>query len=301
MKRTLLGLLFTLSVLYAPAGIYRHDVVKKEYTDLGASPEFDCVGRVLKTGEKGDASCVLISEKYLVTAAHVVILTKTKPEEHNMNGVKMTVYKTVSSEPGKPEDFTFRFKGKDYRAKRIMIHPAYLAEDTKGNCDIALVELTERVAGVKPAVPNNNSEWALHKKVTGVGYGASGPANKPQDVTARLEKIAGENTIDSVGGYRFNGTPTLLMADMDHPDNSSCNKMGAAKPCELEYMLGGGDSGGGLFCQVDGEWRLVGISAGTNTDIQVLLTTGYYGQTMSWTNITPFLTWMKELKYNVGE
>ncbi len=298
MKKVFLTSLTLLYFLPSPGGIYRHDVDKKKYTDAGRSPEFDCVGEVIPK-EKGDgASCVLISDKYVLTAAHVLIKSKTKAEDQDMNGIKLTVYKVVSSEPGKPEDYTFRFKGKKYKAKRIMIHPAYLDEATKGNCDIAIIELETRIEDVKP-VMLYRSDDLLNQKVTGVGFGVSGPANKPEDVSPRHDKIAGENIIDSIGGFKYDGLPTLMFADFDHPSKSECNKMGSAQPCAYEYMVGGGDSGGGLFCKTDGEWRLTGLCTGAQTDIQTLLSTGYYGQTMSWTSVVPFIKWIKENRYEV--
>lgn len=298
MKKFILSGLGLLFFIASPAGIYRHDIGKKAYMESGSSAEFDCVGEVLPKEGDGAASCVLISDRYVLTAAHVVVQTKRQAEDKEMNGIKLTIYNVVSSQPGKPEDYLFRFNDKKYKAKRIIIHPAYLDSATKGNCDIALIELEERIEGITP-VPLYHSSELLHRQVTGVGFGVSGPANKPEDVSPRHEKIAGENTIDSIGGFIYDGMPTLMFADFDHPENEKCNKMGLATACAREYIVGGGDSGGGLFCKVDGEWRLSGLCTGSHTDVQTLLTTGYYGQTMSWTSIFPFIKWIKETRYNI--
>jgi hypothetical protein len=298
MKKLLLTGLAAFIFYSSPAGIYRHDVDKKKYTEAGNSAEFDCVGEIIPKEKDGSASCVLISDKYVLTAAHVIIQTKTKAVDKEMNGMKVTIYEPVENRVGRPDEFIFRFKGKKYKAKRIIIHPNYMNEATKGNCDIAIVELETRVEGVKP-IPLYRSDDLLHKQVTGVGFGVSGPANKPEDVSPRHDKIAGENTVDSIGGFVYDGSPTLLFADFDHPTNKDCNVMGSAQPCANEYIIGGGDSGGGLFCKVDGEWRLAGINTGSYTDMHVLLSTGYYGQTMSWTSIVPFIKWIKENRYEV--
>lgn len=70
--------------------------------------------------------------------------------------------------------------------------------------------------------------------------------------------------------------------------------MGSATPRPLEYICGGGDSGGGLFRQIENHWELIGICAGSSTDIPQLLKTGYYGQIMSWTRIAGFEKWITE-------
>ena len=132
----------------------------------------------------------------------------------------------------------------------------------------------------------------LHAHVTGVGFGVSGKADKPESVVPLSKKIGGQNVIDSIAGYAYIGHPTLLMCDFDHPVNAACNRMGSANPRPLEYITGGGDSGGGLFRESDGEWELVGICSGADTDIETLLSTGYYGQTMTWTRVSVFDNWI---------
>jgi len=61
-----------------------------------------------------------------------------------------------------------------------------------------------------------------------------------------MNKTAGRNTVDELGGNLVNDRPSLLLFDFDSPDNPAVSKMGSNQPVELEYTTAGGDSGGGL-------------------------------------------------------
>ena len=126
----------------------------------------------------------------------------------------------------------------------------------------------------------------------GVGFGASGPANRPDFVSIQNKKIAGENVIDSVGGQKYLGFETLLICDFDIPTRKDCNKLGSPTPRPLEYICSGGDSGGGLFRQKNNTWELIGICSGSGVDINQLMKTGYYGHTMEWTRVSLFTNWL---------
>jgi secreted trypsin-like serine protease len=74
------------------------------------------------------------------------------------------------------------------------------------------------------------------------------------------------------------------------------DKTGIHVPRPLEYICSGGDSGGGLFRQKGNGWELIGIcgGGGGGVDLQILMKTGYYGQKMSWTRLSPFTSWIAE-------
>ncbi|MGQ2982831.1 hypothetical protein [Flavobacterium sp.] len=106
--------------------------------------------------------------------------------------------------------------------------------------------------------------------------------------------IAGENTIDSLGGKKVNGHYAQLYADFDHPTRSDCNMMGSSKPLPLEYTVAGGDSGGGLFPKNKGKWELIGICSGSEINIDKLMKVGYYGQSMNWVRVSVFEKWIRD-------
>jgi secreted trypsin-like serine protease len=274
------------------AGIIRHDVPEKKYLELGRQKQFACVGQI--SGGSG-GSCVLVSERYVLSAAHCFIDTDKRADTLDtvIDGKKAQMVLYV---PGNPRVTDFSkvyatFNGRRSRAKRGTIHPAYLDSLTKGSCDIALLELEQPVTSIGPAKMSSTFD-ELHSDVTGVGYGASGRADKPESVKLEHKKIAGQSVVDSLGGPEFGNHATLLFCRFVSPDN----KTGPHVSRPLEYICGGGDSGGGLFRQVGDDWELIGIcgGGGGGIDLQVLMTTGYYGQKMSWTRLAPLMGWIAE-------
>ena len=284
---TTLGLTLLVFLTFV-SGIIRHDVPEKKYLKLGKQKQFDCVGEM-------GASCVLISERYALSAAHCFIDYDTRPDTLDtlLNGKKAQLILYVPSNP-RVTDFSKRyaiFNGRKVKVKRGVIHPRYLDSLTRGSCDIALIEMEQPVTFVKPAKMSATFD-ELHSNVTGVGYGASGRADKPESVKLEHKKIAGESVVDSLGGPEFENHETLLFCWFVSPNN----KTGRHAPRPLEYICTGGDSGGGLFRQKGNGWELIGIcgGGGGGVDLQQLQKTGYYGQKMSWTRVSPFIGWITE-------
>lgn len=254
-------------------GIYRHDVEKEEYLALAHQPAFDCVGRVLLNGHP-QGSCVLIGERYVLSAAHVF-----KSIIKNGN----TTYDENSSNA-----FTVFFGENEYRLKKLVIHPAYDIAKTKHG-DIALLELTREVTDAIPAFLNSDTT-ELRSIITCVGYGPARPA-KELEHTFYYGRIAGQNIVDSVGGETINGLKSLLAFDFDNPESDKMNRTGSSTACTLEYIPGGGDSGGGVFIEYNGKWKLAGIvSRGVGS---AGLDEGWYGSICFATRLAAFKKWIE--------
>jgi len=236
------------------AGIIRHDVPEKKYLKLGKQKQFRCVGEMR-------ASCVLIGERYALSAAHCFIDYDTRPDTVDtvLEGKKAQLITYVTSSPGVADfsDLHASFNGRKVKVKRGVIHPWYLDSLTKGSCDIALLELEQPVTSIEPARMSVTFD-ELHSDVTGVGYGASGRADKPESVKLEHKKIAGQSVVDSLGGPEFENHKTLLFCEFVAPGDTT----GMHAPRPLEYICSGGDSGGGLFRQTADGWELIGICGG---------------------------------------
>jgi hypothetical protein len=86
-----------------------------------------------------------------------------------------------------------------------------------------------------------------------------------------FERLGGRNVIDAVGGL-YEGrafTSDVLIFDFDDPQAGGPNRFGSPTPLPLEIGGSKGDSGAGVFLQVNGEWQLCGIVSGAlNRDIK---------------------------------
>lgn len=299
-NRTIVPLAFLLAILCTlfSSGIIRHDIPQEAYFELAAQPQFDCVGKVKSNSTS--ASCVLISPRHVLTAAHIFKETETRPDTMEFQGQTVVVYRPVRSWIGDVETYTFSWNGVIRRGTRLSLHPSYTDSTAAHRVDLAIVELATPIASIAPATLNTTAT-ELGAKAVGVGYGAYIIADQPENADTSGRKVAGMNTIDQFSGPSIS-TPegpiqTSLVADFDHPDdNSCCNKMGDATPLPLEYATTGGDSGGGLFVQNGQEWQLVGITAQASFDVNELMLHGYYGMTSSWTRIAAYLPWIEAQK-----
>ena len=279
------------SILFI-SGISRVDVSPDKHIKLARQEQFTCVGQMMVDGDAA-GSGVLICENLVLSAAHVFILSDTRPDTLEIEGEKVVVFTPINEHPAKPEQVIFKLNGTNYKVKKLILHPNYLNSPSGGACDMALLELEQSVKGISPAILNNQFN-ELKNEAVGVGYGVMAKANESGAVIDLKLKNAGQNVIDSVGGLKIGGQSTLLYCDFDAPHRNDCNKMGSASPLPLEYVCSGGDSGGGMFIKRNNQWVLVGICSGSPVDINQLMKTGYYGSIMFWTRVSAFTDWIEE-------
>jgi len=244
----------------ASAGVIRHDVSDEAYLSLGASGEFDSVGRFVTTKSSGTylSSGVLISPHWVLTAAHVV--QGATSINFNINGATYTA-----------EEWTYH---ENWNSSRI----------TRGY-DIALVKLPEP-PGVMPAQRYTGSD-ELGLLGTFVGYGRTG-TGLTGATTYDGQKRAGQNMVDLATPY--SGEKVILRADFDNPLSPSDNIYGSPIPEEMEYLIAPGDSGGGLFVDDGSGLKLAGIhSFGAAYDAAINFD---YGDISGHTRVSAFNDWI---------
>ncbi len=243
-----------LAVTQVEGGVIRHDRSPDSYQQLAES--YTSVGRVWGDAPSGDsrsvASGTLIDQRWVLTAAHVI----------TSDGMR------------------FEIDGDLYPVIQTVIHPDWDGRYFRGN-DLALLELAHPVTDVTPAVLHDGDD-AVGRVGTMVGYGRTGTGLSGGDQMGGTRR-AGQNMIDSTGsGFWPILSDDLLMADFDYPHtlaeslpmnlalgltdiptmltgSQHINRMGQADPLELEYLPASGDSGGGVFIEVDGIEVLSGV------------------------------------------
>lgn len=258
-----------------PAGTIRHDRSDSLYTELADDPAFQSVGSISwRQGLGGGftASGVLISNDWVLTAAHVV-------EGNDLQGSGIT-------------NMTFRVDNSTYSAIEWFTHPNWQLTngDLDAGADIGLIRLRSNVRGITPAtLYEGRSEQG--KTGTIVGYGSTGTG-----LTGAIEsnnvKRAGKNVIDVVGRPYF-GNDRLMATDFDNPSTGFDSSLGSRTPLDLEYSAGSGDSGGGLFIDVGNETQLAGITSYISALDFVV--DSDYGDQSGFTRVSSLISWMESV------
>ncbi|MCG8584104.1 MAG: trypsin-like serine protease, partial [Pirellulales bacterium] len=219
-------------------------------------------------------SGVYIGDGWVLTAAHVVDGT-------DFAGANVS-------------NWTFELGGTDYDSDEVYINPDWSGNLAAGN-DIALVKLTEDVVGVEPAVLYGLSD---ESGMTGtvVGYGQTGTGLTGSVIGAGTLR-AGENTIDAVGPLFLPGgglfAEPIMLIDFDDPGDPAASSLGDDDPLPLEYLSAPGDSGGGLFVDVDGVTYLAGVTSfGLALDGTV---DSDYGDVAGFIRVSQYAEWIEDI------
>ncbi len=254
----LLSVLLLGSIPFALSGVIRHDRLDQEYIDLAASSVYASVGRFsgINASSAFSASGTLIASDWVLTAAHVA------------DGAS---------------SLDFLIGGRTISAAEMVIHSKWDGDLNKG-FDIALVRLNESITDIAAASLYTNSDEA-GLTATSVGFGRTG-TGETGSVFFDAKKRAGNNIIDDIINDRRKN-PGILTMDFDNPNNPGDNFSGSSTALDLEYLIAPGDSGGGLFVNVDGTDFLAGVhSFGASVDG---LTDSDYGDISGHTRVSAFL------------
>lgn len=279
----------TLLLSSVQAGTVRHDVADVNYTNLAAQTEYDPVGMMLFTNENGSFICsgVLITSEWVLTAGHCT------------DGTNITAT-------------TFTVGGSTYNAdlSSITPHPSFSRLNIFTGYDIGLFRLQTPVTNVTPAeLYDGDSEVGLTG--TSVGFGRTGTGLTGATLTHGTKR-AGNNRIDNRGGVieglvSFIGvSDRIIFADFDNESDTSTNLTGpttAPIAEDLEYLIAGGDSGGGLYIEDPDDGDAVKVAAvhsfgarvqdpdGLVGDIDFTLNSTY-GELQGSTRVAPFIPWI---------
>ena len=296
----------------------RHQLDWSEYYNLGKNygiysaseqyPDLSVVGALISNnGALGTAT--LIAPNFVITAAHVV---------------KNDFFETVDPNEWKfflHHDFAATRSASIYQIESIIVHPAWIARQTRSNSlgdgdelgvDLAIAKLDRPVSGVYPArLP---SEWdePLSLRAVLAGFGSLVEGNTGSEDTSNSLRVGGENTIDrsvakvTKAGVSVDELGGLLAVDFDsgssgnntlssnfQTSNSSLldarNILGSGEssgnPLSLEASTAVGDSGGPAFVHTTGYWRVHGVVSYGTTDSS-------YGDVTIYTRLATHHDWL---------
>lgn len=258
-----MNIVFSLAVLFTSiSGVYRHDKPKGMFIQLAGESQFQPVCAVYN-GPKHIGSCTFIKADWVITAKHVVTQN---------NVCKDSIYIIFEQSP--------------YYVDKIIFH---------ADADLALLH-TQTMTAVNPASCYADTN-ELNHVCTLVGFGYNNKGNTPLPAFLPTfksgEKLAGQNIIDKV-------TEKHLKIDFDNPDDPDFNVWGDPDPLEYEYLPMSGDSGGGLFVQIEDTWFLAGVITGFYFSTELCKHKGdllheCYGSIGISARISAHLTWINQV------
>jgi secreted trypsin-like serine protease len=274
------------------AGVIRHDVNDSDYTSLAAQSVYDSVG-FLRWNEGASgyiASGTLISPEWVLTAGHVVGGT------NNYGAGVSGIFFGLGSV----------YSGTGIAATEWIPYAGWSSSngDVWAGVDLGLVRLSQPITSVTPALLDFSTPL-LGLLGTNVGYGRSGTGTLGMSSDPGVKR-AGQNMIDARGGMvttMGSGTlldldgisSTVLFQDFDHPTDLVASTMGSVTPVAQEYLIASGDSGGGLFIDVGGATKLVGVNSFLASLPYPLDTTGAnadYGDLAGVVSVQSFENWI---------
>ncbi len=240
------------------------------YQTLASFAQFQSVG--LLTSGVGNCSGTLITGFHVLTAAHCI-----------------------------GSSLNFNIGGNSYGASSSNIFGNTWSGNTLAGTDIAVIRLSAYVPGIIPANLYTGTD-EIGMLGFSVGFGRTG-TGLTGDTLASGTKRAFDNAIDGTlatiarAGDTINSA-NILVADFDNPVNTAESSMGTNTAFNFEGNVAPGDSGGGLFVEVDSSWFLAGVTTfrdancfydNTSTDCTF---DSDYGDISGWTRVSSFGTFI---------
>jgi len=261
-----------------------HALVGGAVDDNLATSPWAGVGAI--TINNGTFTGALISDRYVLTAAHV-----------------------VSGQVSTPGNVSFTLNAGSAAsqvivAESITVFPGYTGTasglDGVWHDDLALIRLAAPVSADVPVYDLFAGDLS-QQTVTLVGYGASGDGATGATVTANpTVKHTGQNRIDGLlVDDDGSAQDEVFLFDFDGLDASSNVYGQDAFPnltlgASVEAQFAGGDSGSPVFVDVGGVWMIAGIANFNGSSTGLPGSNVTFGSIGGGSLVEPYLPWIQE-------
>jgi V8-like Glu-specific endopeptidase len=243
----------------------------------------------------GTFSGVLLTNGYVLTAAHVAAGSVSSPD-----GV------TINFNDG---------SGQSIVAQSVTVFPGYEGttpgSDGLWHDDLALIKLSTAAPSTAAAYSLYTGTPTRNTALTMVGYGATGDGINGETAGGNASvKNVGSNRVDVMvadddsSGAGHTGKNEIMIFDFDNPSDTSKNVYTPATGvASNEAQFGGGDSGSPLFTTVNGQLQLIGIASfngivdqtinGVTTPFSTSSTT--FGSIGGATSVSAYSSWISSV------
>ena len=244
------------------------------YIALGNSAAYSSVGQIYGTTSGGAfaASGVLISSDWVLTAGHVT-----------SGATSLTFFLDSGG-----TDFT---RAGAITADSWVSNPNWNGTLSSGY-DLGLIHLSSSASCVGDGTCSTAALYTgtgeINRVGTEVGFGMTGTGSTGATTFDGLKR-GGQNMVDTT--FRTSGKINrILAADFDS-GLASDNATGSSNPLPLESIIAPGDSGGGLFENLNGTDFLVGITSFISGLLDSVPDSDY-GDVAGWTRVSSFVSWI---------
>jgi len=162
-------------------------------------------------------------------------------------------------------EFTFTLNGATYTSSAVHIYDGWAGDSASGG-DIALIRLEESNVPAQRVLLYSGTPGGLLDEVAVIsGYGRTGTGQTGATEPGGVLLHAGQNLIEKTGGsvaFFADYDESILFFDFDDPSASDDGYFWSENEAlTYEYMIAAGDSGGGSFVFLDGEYVLGGVNS----------------------------------------
>lgn len=273
----------TLVTLALFAALPAHALVGGSVDANTADSPWAGVGAVTVNG--GVFSGALIGNRHVLTAAHVV-------------GGQVGTPGNVSFSLNVGGDLTHTLS-----ATAISVFPGYTGTkpgaDGVWHDDLAIITLSAPVAGVAPIYELYGGSLN-DRTLTLAGYGGGGDGvnGVTRGADASVKRV-GQNRVDQRLADDDGGShDEIFVFDFDGPDASS-NVFGPGSPANMtlgasiEAQFAGGDSGGPVFVEDSGVWKIAGLATFNGSTALSSGSTVKFGSIGGGTVVASYLPWIQ--------
>ncbi|MBN2893811.1 MAG: trypsin-like serine protease [Bacteroidales bacterium] len=244
---------------------------------------------------------MLITSEWILTAGHNFYVAEEQTEPALPEGI----FVLTGNNPNSPTG--------TYEVEQLVFHPTWMQdnEDFLNANDFCLVKLSSPITNITPAQLITSTSEIIGNTIWYCGFGdytqefGNGEDYSKKHAIENIldRKVDGINT--SISGQTYNGG--LLAFDFDSP-TGEVNSLGDDEVNSDEALLGSGssdayatefegatipgDSGGPIFININGAWKVCGILSGGANDPFYDYVDGGYGDISVFTRVSTSIDWI---------